>query len=301
MARGLLLGNGINSRIGIAGLSVMHIAEKFVKNVSVYSVLIEKVFGVQIRNDFGKILELPISELGIESLAGLLYKYVKKSKKEIWTCNDEYRLQDLITCICLTSIFYDKTGKIRQNFDKNKMISINDYDYIYTLNYVEFWDNMHKCIYLHGKIEWSELPDKKDVIFVSSGRMKLKKYADAVEGIRMTNSIVNIYPNDIIFAPAGVNKDKLICTSGIYPSDKLYPADDLFLYRGKELYTELDLVDELDIFGMSPFGDESIINKLNQKNKIRVFIYNKKTNDETKVWEIKLTCNYELLDANSIK
>lgn len=46
----------------------------------------------------------------------------------------------------------------------------------------------------------------------------------------------------------------------------MYPAEDLFLYRPKELYVELDSVDELDVFGMSPFGDESIIEKINGKN-----------------------------------
>ena len=87
-----------------------------------------------------------------------------------------------------------------------------------------------------------------------------------VDNIRKTNSVIEFHPNDIVFPPSEVEKDKMVCVTGIYPSDRLYPADDLFLYRAKELYTDLDLVDELDVFGMSPFGDESIIEKINEKN-----------------------------------
>lgn len=67
----------------------------------------------------------------------------------------------------------------------------------------------------------------------------------------------------------------MICVTGVYPSDKLYPADDLFLYRPKELYVDLDSVDELDVFGMSPFGDESIIEKINEKKLVRVLFITK--------------------------
>lgn len=301
MAKGLLLGNGINARLGIKGLSVECIARKFIKNVSAYSIIFKNIFGVLIPEDFLKISELSVSELGIETLASFLYKYVKQNKNDFWTDNEEYRLQDLITCICLTSIFYDENGKIGQIYDRSRMPSINGYDYIFTLNYIEFWDDEHKCIHLHGKIDLSKFPDENNIILISEERMNFKEYADAVGFIRRTNNIVGIYPNDIVFAPNDVKKDKLICVAGIYPSDKLYPADDLFLYTTKELYADLDLADELDIFGMSPFGDESIIDKLNSKNHIRVFIYNKDRNEETRVWESKLTCKHELLDSEDMK
>lgn len=138
-------------------------------------------------------------------------------------------------------------------------------------------------------------------ILVSAGGMNYKEYAKAVDNIRKTNSVIEFYPNDIVFAPSEVEKDKLVCVTGISPSNRLYPADDLFLYRAKELYADLDLVDELDVFGMSPFGDESIIEKINEKNLIRIFVYNKNENDETKVWESKLKCKYELLESDDMK
>ena len=113
--------------------------------------------------------------------------------------------------------------------------------------------------------------------------------------------LVQLIRRYIVYRGTEVEKDKLVCVTGISPSNRLYPADDLFLYRAKELYADLDLVDELDVFGMSPFGDESIIEKINEKNLIRIFVYNKNENDETKVWESKLKCKYELLESDDMK
>lgn len=128
-----MLGNGINSRLCIWDLSVKNIADRFKKNVLVYSIIINNIFGVQIEEDFLNYSEMPISELGIETLAGVLYKYIKENKNQSWTDNDEYRLQDLITCICITSIFYDKKGKIGQVYDKSKMPFVENYDIIHFL------------------------------------------------------------------------------------------------------------------------------------------------------------------------
>lgn len=261
----MLLGNGINSHLCIKDLSVENIAERFKKNVFAYSIVIHSIFEVQIAEDFLKKSEMPTSELEIEILAGRLYKYIKDNKSNVWTDNDEYRLQDLITCICISSIFYDENGKFGQIYDKSKMPFIENYDYIFTLNYVEFWDDEDRCIHLHGKVDLSKLCDKKDAILVSAGRMNYKECAKAVNYIGKTKSVIEFSPNDIVFSPSEVEKDKLICVTGIYPSDKLYPVDDLLLYRAKKIYTDLDLVDDLDVFGMSPFEDESIIEKLNGK------------------------------------
>ena len=271
MAKGLLLGNGINSRLCIKGLSVEDISRRFTKNVFAYSVMINNLFGVQITEDVLKSIGISACESGIEILAGGLYNHIKECKSDTWTDNDEYRLQDVITCIGITSIFYTESGKIEQGYDKGQMFQIDDYKYIFTLNYIEFWDDEHRCIHLHGKVDLSQLDDKMNAI------------------------------SEIVFAPSEVEKNRLIRIAGMYPSDKLYPADDLFFYRSKELYSALDLVDEIDVFGMSPFGEESIIEKINEKKLVRIFIYNKKTNNETNVWKSKLKCQYELLEADDMK
>lgn len=300
MAKGLLIGNGMNARLGIKDLYVKCIYQRFIENVSVYSVIIQKLFSVPIKDDFIKCLQNRSDGLGIETLAGILYRYIKSSTKQRWTENDEYRLQDVIACIGITSIFYTKEGKIGGDYDKDMLLSMSQYDYIFTLNYAEFWDADHKCIYLHGKIDLSKLPNKRDAILVSTDRMNYEGYAETIDYIKKTNNVIEIKPNNIVFSPEEVNKNKLICVAGIFPSNNLYSASDLFLYRPKELYVELGQVDELDVFGMSPYGDADIIDKINSRNKVRIFVYKKSENVETKIWESKLTCNHEIFDSSDM-
>lgn len=247
MAKGLLIGNGINACMGIKDLSVACISERFRKNVKIYSEIIQNIFNVQIEENFFVNLERRTEQIGIETLAGILYKYIKEDKTGIWTDNDEYRIQDIIACICLTSIFFKEEGKISQKCELSKLPQMKEYEYIYTLNYIEFWDKGNTCIHLHGRIDLSKLNDKKNAMLVSEGRLNLDEYANAVERIKEANNIIEFSPNNIIFAPEGIEKQNLVCVSGLRPSNRLYPASDLFLYRPKKLYTELDNVDELDV------------------------------------------------------
>lgn len=123
MAKGLLLGNGINTCLGIKDLSVKDIGQRFRKNVTVYATIIRNLFEVQVE-DFLKDLEGVVEKLGIESLAGILYRYIKGNRKGAWTDNDEYRVQDVIACICISSIFFTEEGKINQSFNKEKLFSM---------------------------------------------------------------------------------------------------------------------------------------------------------------------------------
>lgn len=102
--------------------------------------------------------------------------------------------------------FYDKYGKIGQVYDRSKMPYIENYDYIFTLNYIEFWDKEQRCIHLHGKVDLSKLDNVNDAILVSSERMNLAEYARAVDYIRRTNNVIEFYPNDLVFSPSDVKK-----------------------------------------------------------------------------------------------
>jgi hypothetical protein len=61
MAKGLLLGNGINARLDIGYLSVIGIGERFKKNVLVYSVIIKKFWGYKLREIFGKLWKIKVA------------------------------------------------------------------------------------------------------------------------------------------------------------------------------------------------------------------------------------------------
>lgn len=122
MAKGLLLGNGINSRLCINDLSVECIAERFKKNVLVYSVIINNIFGVQIAEDFLKNSEISVSKLGIETLAGILYKYIKGNKNNV-SGNDITSSQNDYSW----NIVSDFTDKIEQVITDNKIkLTVDD-------------------------------------------------------------------------------------------------------------------------------------------------------------------------------
>lgn len=172
---------------------------------------------------------------------------------------------------------------------------------VFTLNYYEFWDYNHIAVPLHGRVDLDAIHENINVL-VSSLRMSYDKYREAVEKVARNNKVQIVNLSDIIFAPSAVIKEHLICVEGIYPSNRLFPADDLYLIliKKQKLYEDIKNVDELDIFGMSPYGDDSLIHIINTKLKVRVFIYNKDSNHETREWMRKLTCPYELLDSGLI-
>ena len=229
-----------------------------------------------------------------------MYEHIKKNKKDNWSVNDEIRVLDVLICICITSIFFTTEGKISSIYDPQKLPSLNKYDSIYTLNYYEFWDADHKCIHLHGRIHLEKVGDVKNAILVSTERMNLEEYARTIESMRTIYSVIEIRPSEFILAPEKHEKSKLYNVLGLRTSKGLYPAKDLQPRPARRLYTELDKIDELDILGMSPYGDDSIIDNINKKKKVRIYIYNKKSNAETEVWKKKLTCDYELFDSEEI-
>lgn len=108
--------------------------------------------------------------------------------------------------------------------------------------------------------------------------------------------------SDYIFAPDCLPKTELVNVAGVYPSNNLYPADDLFLRSKKELYTELKNTEELDIFGVSPYGDDSLIDVINRMKIVTVYIYNMKhSKQEVEVWNKILQCPHIFKDSSEAK
>ncbi|MBR1651468.1 MAG: hypothetical protein IJ691_09920 [Lachnospiraceae bacterium] len=296
MVKAILFGNGINARIGINGLSEQCVKERFLSNILRYNPLFKALYNIDISED--KFIEIfRNGEDGIESLAGELYLYIKCNVENEWNINYDIWLQDLVTCIAMTSIFYTSEGIISNTLDYSKMPDISDYDKVFSLNYYDFWDSNKVACHLHGKIDINEISSKRNLLIVSRDRMKYDVYKKTVEELSETNRIQVMNINNMIFAPNGIEKNHLICVEGLYPSERLYPAADLFLYSKKELYKELSQVDELDIFGMSPYGDESLIDEINRIEHVNVFVYKMISSKETEEWERKLTCDHKICDS----
>ena len=301
MTKGLLLGNGINARIGIKRLDVSEIKERFRHNIYRHSFLLETLYGVTLSKDACNDIIHSSRVDGIESLAGSLYIYIKTHVSQKWTNNDEIRLQDVVKCIALTSIFYDDMGKICTDYDSKKLLDISEYEKIYTLNYIEFCDKNEECIYLHGKIDLDSLGNEQNILLASRERNFFSKYKDAMDIIGKSNNVKLIDTSNIIFSPDSIPKEKLIDVIGVFLSDNLYPADDLFLRSPKELYVQLRTVEELDVFGLSPYGDYSLIDVINKMKFVTIYVHNRKNSVEVEVWDKILHCPHTFKDSSEAK
>lgn len=298
--KSLLLGNGINNYIGIAELSEANIKERFRKIVCNSSCVFESLFGVKVNYDIYDKVILNINNYGIESLGGVIYKYIKENTTDQWIDNYEIRLQDIITSIALTSIFFTEHGKIKTAGCKEKMFDVSKYDNIFSLNYTEFWDDNKSCKYLHGEFNLDAIKDNDIIYLASAERYNYDKYKNAIEQIKKNSNVIIIDTRGIIYAPEGIPKSNLICVSGIYPSEKIFLAEDLFPFEKTSLYNVLDNIEVLDVFGMSPYGDDSLIEKINKMDYVTVYVYNKDISNETDEWERKLKCKHCLKDSKEI-
>lgn len=138
MKKGLLLGNGINSRIGVDSFSVDNIWRRFIENIRKYKPVFEATFDITIYEDEIVDVLLNSSNRGIETLAGTVYKYICDKIGSKWSTNDDIRLQDLLTCIAITTIFLDENGKKKVNYKVDQLPDFSVYDMVFTLNYYEF-------------------------------------------------------------------------------------------------------------------------------------------------------------------
>lgn len=150
---------------------------------------------------------------------------------------------------------------------------IEKYDKVLTLNYIEEWDKKNKVIYLHGNLkEYCDIGSK-----ILSANNDYKKFK--------TKDYVKIYFRNIIFIPTNefVNKEDYV-SKGLLPSDRLFPAEDLFLFKTRDIYQTLDSIESIDIFGVSPYGDISLINRLKKIKIINIYVFNL-NEKEIQEWE----------------
>ena len=303
--RSILIGNGINARLKIEQLYTDKIFDRFVLNAKRYVPLFNSVFSykitvIEIENLFDK----NNKNIGIETQARKLYDYIKtiaQPERDWWASNDEHRLQDIITCIAITSIFYTEQGLIKPSIDKTLLPNLSNYENIFTLNYHEFWDDNKKCVPIHGYFDYKQLADVPKAFIYNPLRMNLQAYSEGIEKMKLKGNAVSFGSREYIFAPEGINKKSLKCITGIRLDGSWHPDEDCYLIEQRDLYKELNGIRELDIFGVSPYGDEDLISIIDEMKNVRVFIHDKVISSETDVWESKLkNCSYVLEDALSI-
>jgi hypothetical protein len=289
MDKCLLLGNGINIHFGINELYLDNIAIRFKDILVKSSPLYECLFGVSFSYSICDFLYSIAPNLGIETLSAEVYKYIYTHMTDQITLNTEYRLQNAIKTSAINAIFYSSNQSISiPSLDKKTIDALKKYQSIYTLNYTEFWDTDKLCTYLHGAYTPTTTNSNKDILLYSSEQYYLANYRKVVDSLREVFNMIDLGCQEIVFSPL-IDKQEILKT-GHYPSNNLYPADDLFPYTPPKLYSDLNLIPSLDVFGMSPFGDDTLINCLANIPNLTIYVY--QMNDvEVSEWNRKLKRN----------
>jgi hypothetical protein len=197
-------------------------------------------------------------------------KYKKYEKKDDLSENDEMKFISLIKNMAINAILFSDGKFIEKEIPEELVRKICLYENVLTLNYFEYWDKKSICKHLHGKI----------------GRPSCSELTPAET-------------EELIFSPAfnDITKTAII-NRGCYPSDRLYPSDDLCLKEAKELYKELDNIQRIEVWGISPYGDDELIEKLNMIEKVKIFVHNYKSNQEERSeWEKKIS-SAEIVDGS---
>lgn len=289
MDKCLLLGNGINIHFGINELYLDNIAIRFKDILVKSSPLYECLFGVSLSSDICNSLYSNAPNLGIETLSAEIYKYVYTHITDQITLNTEYRLHNAIMTSAINAIFYNSSRLITiPSLKQTTINTLRKYESIYTLNYTEFWDTDNLCTYLHGAYIPTTVDSNKDILLYNSAQYRLRDYKKVVIDLNLTYNMLAFNGYDIVFSPL-LDKQKILET-GHYPANNLYPADDLPPYSPPKLYTELGSISSLDVFGMSPFGDDTLIDCLASIPNLTVYVY--QMNDiEVSEWNRKLKRN----------
>lgn len=301
MGKSLLLGNGINMHLSVEKFSQNEIANRFAISLKNSSTLYEVLFGVSLSENVIYNIIQESENKGIETLAKNVYDYVSSNAIKNKSVNMQMRLLDSIICSALTAIFCDGNKLLGMNYNQNKMLEIEKYENVFTLNYSEFWDIKNICTYLHGEINLKPIIcNEKPLLFYSKERyIGVVEYRDKINQLKKQFNVYEIYTRDIIFSPEFHRKSEMIAL-GHYPSNLLFPANDLFLAEMKELYSELKDVKSIEIFGLSPYGDDDLIDKLNRMEMVTVYVYDKDNNKETDRWKKDLKCKHIIKDSNEI-
>lgn len=299
--RNLLLGNGFNMHLDIKNMSVTDIRTRFQNCLVASSPIYELLFDISLTEEICNSLFQNIQKNGIESLTEIVHSYILENTSCKITLNLRMRLLDALICSALTAIFFNGSEKIGKKYNTSNLPNMNAFDNIFTLNYAEFWDNSNRCIFLHGKYDIDSVPtNNKPLLLYSHERYcGFENYASTITKLKSTFNTQPLNTSNIIFSPEFSTKSNMIAL-GRYPSENLYPANDLFLHQIHNLYTELDNITTIEIFGMSPYGDDSLIEKLNQMEHVIIYVYNKNNNIETKDWSNILKCPHTIKDSTEI-
>jgi hypothetical protein len=300
----ILIGNGINLGKDNPDFSYDNVRRRFLRCVDMTS----SVFNPFVSSLSVEQLSKAIADVdNIEKIATELYNHIKgkyddEHESPLLKYNNAWHfIQTLIKLIAVTALFTKGRNIIAPNIDDALVAKIKRCENIYTLNYIEKWDTENRCTYLHSKISFPAdgAFDKDNSLFYDVNRYDIGDefycYKSIIDELRKTHNLIPLECTDSFrFSPDMFDK-----TEGLYPSEGLCPSKGLYP-KGTYNYNELVCSKEICLYGVSPVGDDKLINKLKEiqeRGRVIVYVYEyKKDNSQANVWR-KHIKNIEIRDC----
>ncbi len=301
----LLLGNGvnINSNVFFRSEEINKRIEKTIEN-GIYFLGLQynlNFLGI-IRDNFDFSNNLD----NVEVLLGKLFKVVIENKQDYFKQLTEKKFLEVLTLlkiIIINAIFTVDNQLIKLDIPEYIVDKINSYDKIFSLNYFEFWDKTNKSIHLHGKIRYQRF-DRDDFTIDKNREKYYINYASAIDDLlseKFYFPIVNI--DEIIMLPIGykINKQRINEIQNKYDQFGFVQLKKEQLDNVQKLYEQLNNLEDISLFGVSPFGDKTLIDKLSIIPNVTIYVYNLDENDiESNEWK-KILPNAKLIDSKYFK
>lgn len=93
-------------------------------------------------------------------------------------------------------------------------------------------------------------------------------------------------------------KDRVI-NLGAFPSDTFFGDNDIFPSDPEPLYKELDCISDISVFGVSPYGDSSLIAKLASISQGTIYVF-QLNDEEIKEWKKRLPSSFVYKDSKEL-
>jgi hypothetical protein len=286
----LLIGNGINMAFDKVAYSAEAIKKRLLDVLENTKILYQALFNIDNADDMLNNVRKHSSGMNIEQIADELYRFIWDycmAQGVRQSVNLRKRIIAAIKISSLTAIFIDYNHLILPAIPAEKAALLKSFNHVYSLNYYEFW-NPHSdyCTYMHGAIPQDVMNDlltagvpsifydEPRYVSSSSDRSchEAAAFHCAIDELKMNFKLYPLHDLAILFSPSMQDKVKLI---GNYPSNDNSPCWDNYPSSTPKPYVDFEHIDKLCLFGVSPYGDDRLIDALKSIVDLQIFIHDK--------------------------
>lgn len=285
----LLLGNGVNLTNSnyLSSKEIVIRIEKTLQS-AIYFLGMQNniVFLTEIKNNF----DFTGFSGNVEELLFECFKLVITKRENYFKKLTEKRFLELLTLlkrVFINAMFVENNALIKVEIPREMVNKIKSHKRIFSTNYYEYWDDKNITNHLHGKIDF--IPFDKNDYTIEEDRMIFDvEYASAIDDMfteKYHFPIENL--DEIIMLPVGyqIDKNEVRRIENKYTQFGFMLLERTERVKANDIYADLDSLNEITLYGISPVGDELLMNKLAKIPVVIIYVYDIVNNKEVNIWK----------------